>query len=159
MQLVCNSIFISILVHHCGQIDGHPQTHYHHFWGKSIDGFHWFLHYLLNYIFSTICARSATIISSEPRLPCPALWSSQCHCYCTVGVPRIWWRSPSEQLYHQWDQHYDNHLTNQWNYTYSTIQCKTDYRGCCYKLHWNQQNCHVDLLWRWGEWWMICYVS
>ena len=76
--------------------------------------------------------RSATITSSEPRLPCPALWSSQCHCYCTVGVPRVWWRSPSGQLYHQWDQHYDNHLTNQWNHTYSTIQCKTNYRGCCY---------------------------
>ena len=98
--------------------------------------------------FNSSCFRSA-ITSPEPRLPCPALWSSQCHCYCTVGVPRVWWRSPSEQLYHQWHQHYDNHLTNQWNHSYSTIQCESNYRGCCHQLHWNQWNSHVDLLWKW----------
>ena len=94
----------------------------------------WITTWLLacNLIVLSFLPRSSAITSSEPRLPCPALWSSQCHCYCTVGVPRVWWRSPSGQLYHQWHQHYDNHLTNQWNHTYSTIQCKTNYRGCCH---------------------------
>ena len=40
----------------------------------------------------TLCLifpRSTTVTSSELRLPCPALWSSQCHCNCTVGVPSV----------------------------------------------------------------------
>ena len=47
----------------------------------------------------------------------------------TVAVQwGVWWRGPSEQLYHQWDQHYDNHLTT--IYLLCIIKLYTD--RCCY---------------------------
>ena len=50
--------------------------------------------------YSSTIISSTIITSSGHKLQCPALWSSQCHCCCTVGVPRVWWRTPSGQLYH-----------------------------------------------------------
>jgi len=66
----------------------------------------------------------------------------------TVAVQwGVWWRGPSEQLYHQWDQHYDNHLTT----IYLLRISQTIYRSMLLpQLHWYQRHCHIHLLWRWS---------